>query len=153
MEQNIRNASEKDIPVILEILEPFASKGIILPRTAEEIQDSLQFFFVSEKNGDVTGVVSYHDYGPRLKEIRSLAVFPSEAGKGTGSLLVRNLSEYLLTHFPESRIFVLTYSPGFFSKQGFKEVDKDTLPEKIWKDCQNCPNRDHCTETAMVLGS
>ncbi len=151
MKQNIRNASEKDIPAILEILDPFARKGIILPRSAEEIRNSLQFFFVSEKNGSVNGVISYHDYGPGLKEIRSLAVYPSEAGRGTGTALVKDLSEYLIAQFPGSKIFVLTYSPLFFEKLGFKEVDKDTFPEKIWKDCQNCPNREHCTETALVL--
>lgn len=151
MKHTIRPALEEDIPCILNILQPFASKGIILPRTSEEIRDSLQYFFVAEKSDSICGVVSYHDYGPKLKEIRSLAVLQAETGKGLGSTLVQWLSEYLIQQYPDSKIFVLTYSPEFFKKLEFKEVDKDLLPEKIWKDCQNCPNRDHCTETALIL--
>ncbi len=151
MKHTIRPALEEDIPVILDILQPFASEGIILPRTSEEIRNSLQYFFVAEKHNCICGVISYHDYGPTLKEIRSLAVLQAEAGRGLGSALVQWVSDYLRQRHPGSKIFVLTYSPEFFKKLAFEEVDKNLLPEKIWKDCQNCPNRNHCTETALIL--
>jgi len=151
MKHTIRPALKDDIPSILDVLQPFASEGIILPRTSEEILDYLQYFFVAKKADKICGVVSYHDYGPKLKEIRSLAVLQGETGKGLGSALVQWVSEYLIQRHPDSKIFVLTYSPDFFKKLSFEEVDKDLLPEKIWKDCQNCPNRDHCTETALIL--
>ena len=32
-------------------------------------------------------------------------------------------------------VFALTYRPGFFASLGFVEVDKQTLPNKIWADC------------------
>jgi amino-acid N-acetyltransferase len=151
MKYNIRTALKEDILRIFDILLPFASEGILLPRTKEEIRDSLQHFYVAEKSGAVCGVVSYHDYGPKLKEIRSLAVCQKEGGRGIGSALVHWLSEHLKQRHPDSRIFVLTYSPDFFKKLGFKEVEKADLPEKIWKDCQNCPNRNHCSETALII--
>ena len=39
--------------------------------------------------------------------------------------------------------------PDFFIKLGFKIVDKGTLPQKIWKDCFDCPKFPDCGETAV----
>ncbi|PKL17488.1 MAG: GNAT family N-acetyltransferase, partial [Spirochaetae bacterium HGW-Spirochaetae-5] len=29
-------------------------------------------------------------------------------------------------------------------------VPKDDFPEKIWKDCDNCKDKDKCGETALI---
>jgi amino-acid N-acetyltransferase len=43
--------------------------------------------------------------------------------------------------------------PDFFFKYGFRTVeDKSELPDKIFKDCQNCPRLHRCDEVAMVRG-
>ena len=50
------------------------------------------------------------------------------------------------------RIFSLTYKKEFFARLGFKEVDRSTLPEKIWSDCFRCPKYpDYCDEVAMMI--
>jgi amino-acid N-acetyltransferase len=39
------------------------------------------------------------------------------------------------------------------SKYGFRTVeDKSELPDKIFKDCQNCPRLHRCDQVAMVRG-
>ena len=49
------------------------------------------------------------------------------------------------------KIFALTYEKVFFANMGFAEVDKHTLPQKIFKDCIGCPHFLDCDEIAMVL--
>ena len=49
------------------------------------------------------------------------------------------------------RLFALTYKPEFFRKIGFEEIDKSTLPHKIWGDCIKCSKFPECDETAMML--
>jgi amino-acid N-acetyltransferase len=50
------------------------------------------------------------------------------------------------------RIFTLTYKHDFFRKLGFQDVDRATLPEKIWSDCFRCSKYpDFCDEVAMIL--
>ena len=50
------------------------------------------------------------------------------------------------------RIFTLTYKKEFFAKLGFHEVDRATLPEKVWSDCFRCPKYpDYCDEVAMII--
>jgi amino-acid N-acetyltransferase len=49
------------------------------------------------------------------------------------------------------RVFALTYQQTFFSKIGFAEVPRETLPHKIWGDCLECPKFPNCDEIAMIL--
>jgi len=93
--------------------------------------------------------VTFYDYGPSLKEVRSLAVCEKYHGCRVGTMLLKTLVETLKSQ-GESRIFTLTYKPKFFEKNGFIVVPKEIFPEKIWKDCQNCPDKDSCGETALI---
>lgn len=45
-------------------------------------------------------------------------------------------------------MFVLTRNPRFFERCGFTLTKIDALPEKILKDCENCPKRERCDELA-----
>lgn len=145
----INKASPADVSRISGLLIEYSAEGVILERTAEEISESIDKFFIAEADGIIAGVVSYYDYGPLLKEIRSLAVDKNYKSMGIGSRLLKFLiSELTASSAP--KIFALTYSPDFFIKNGFDAVDKNTLPEKIWKDCVKCKNRETCGETPMV---
>ena len=147
---HIQKAELHDVKYIHDLLKYYSEKNLILYRSMDEITNALDQFWVAKKGKQIVGAISYFDYGKKLKEIRSLAVSDSVKQGGLGSKLVRETIEYLHEH-NKPKIFVLTYSPYFFEKNGFKIVPKDTLPEKIWKDCDACKNKDHCTETALIF--
>jgi amino-acid N-acetyltransferase len=84
-----------------------------------------------------------------LAEVRSLAVRDDRMGQGVGTELVEAcLSEAIVLGI--TRVFALTYKPGFFEKMGFKRVDKSELPHKIWSDCLKCSKFPDCDEVALV---
>lgn len=147
----IRDAMRGDVQQIRRLVHYYAERDIILDRDEEDILASLNTFLVAEYDKKILGIISFYDYGKKLKEIRSLAVENNWKKCGIGSTLLENLIAILCKKFPESKIFVLTFSPQFFQKYGFMIIDKDTLPEKIWKDCKNCKHRDNCGETALIL--
>jgi amino-acid N-acetyltransferase len=151
MEFTVRYALLGDIEQIHKLIKFYADKGLILDRDRNDIAQSLEMFLVAEKKNEIFGVISFHDYGKRLKEIRSLAVDNKCEKNGIGSTLLKKIIDILKNRYPESKIFVLTYSPLFFKKYGFIEVDRDSLPEKIWKDCKNCREKDNCGETALIF--
>ena len=146
----VKQAGLKDIDSIHNILKPYAEKGIILERTKDEIVSLVNQFYIAEKDNNPIGVISYHDYDKGLIEIRSLAVKSEYFRAGVGSKLLKKLIS-VLKNKDTKKIFVLTYLPQFFKKHGFIEVEKDTLAEKIWKDCYKCKDRDNCGETALIL--
>lgn len=147
----IRKAAPGDAESIYNLLNPYSQKNIILERSIENITGLIGSFIVAQSEDKVIGAVSHHSYGANLKEIRSLAVIKKHQHNGTGRRLVKYLLKNLLGDHPDTKIFALSYSPEFFKKIGFVEVDKETLPEKIWQDCVKCKHRDNCGETALVF--
>ncbi|MCL1911768.1 MAG: GNAT family N-acetyltransferase [Leptospirales bacterium] len=145
----IRKPFVEDAEIINALMRPHADKGVVLQRDADEIRNAIDTFLVAEFKGRVIGSVSRYDYGAGLFEVRSLVVADEYGKAGIGSVLLRNLIK-ALTRDGAKKIFALSYSPDFFKKNGFAEVAKETLPEKIWKDCRFCKDADNCGETALV---
>jgi len=49
-------------------------------------------------------------------------------------------------------VCLFTRIPEFFGKMGFTVVDKELLPDKMYKDCLRCPRLHACDEIAMYMG-
>ncbi|MCI0632154.1 MAG: argininosuccinate lyase [Phycisphaerales bacterium] len=145
----VRQARIDDFEPICELVEYWARQGENLPRNREAILEAIADFGVAVVNERVIGCGSLTIYTPQLAEIRSLGVNPEFQGGGAGGKMVRHFVHQAgLLHIP--RVFVLTRAPKFFEKLGFKTVDIATLPEKIRKDCNQCPKQQCCDEIAMV---
>jgi amino-acid N-acetyltransferase len=145
----IRKATMKDIPALLDLINSYAAKGIMLPRTEFEMAENIRDFLVAVNGSGITGCAALHFYTPVAAEIRSVAVSPSVNGQGIGSRLVNSL-EVEARECELEMLFAFTYVPGFFTKVGFQEVDRSELPLKAWKDCMRCPKFRCCDEIAMV---
>jgi len=149
----IRKAVINDVPDMHRILNHYAEKNFLLPRSLSALYDHLRDYFVLEdkKPGNqIKGVCGLGICWQDLAEIRSLAVTVDQQGNGSGTRLVEMCLKEA-EHLGLKKVFVLTYVPDFFKKLGFKEVNKSVLPHKIWADCLNCPKFPNCDETAMMI--
>ena len=124
-----------------------------MPRALSELYDHLRDFFVLEddhRRGTIVGTCALGICWEDLAEIRSLAVSRDQQAKNLGTELVMAcLNEARALGL--RRIFTLTYIPEFFSKLGFREVEKSELPHKVWADCLKCTKFPDCDETAMIM--
>jgi len=155
----IRNATMADIKAIHALLSHFASQGMLLGRALSSLYDQLRDFKVfaaPEKSPSsvvdheiVVGSAALHVCWEDLAEIRSLAVQEAFHGQGIGTQLVQSCLDEA-NRLGITKVFTLTYQPGFFKKIGFREIDKNELPHKVWSDCINCPKFPDCNETALV---
>ena len=139
-----------DADAIAELLRPYAEQDIILPRSADDIRLCIANFIVAEDGGRIVGAVALRDFGDGLEEIRSLAVHADYAGAGVGSKLIAQALELARSRHSR-RAFALTLRPRLFERMGFKLVEKDLFPQKVWSDCAECRKRDRCDEVAVVL--
>lgn len=147
-----RKAKITDVEPIHALITYYADRGLMLARPRTLLYESLREFTVAVDQDRVVGVGSLHIIWEDLAEIRALAVAPEYAGKGVGRGLVKNfINEARELAIP--RVFALTYQDGFFEKCGFKVVDKDSLPQKVWKECVNCPKFPNCEEIAVIIDS
>ncbi|MFM1652306.1 N-acetyltransferase [Brevibacillus sp. B_LB10_24] len=148
----VRRATTKDIDQMLSIINEYARQGLMLPRTKISVLENLQSFLVAFDQDKVVGVAGLHILWDDLAEIRSLAISESAKGLGVGKRLVLSLVEEC-KNLGVKRVLALTYQKEFFEKCGFYVVAKETLPQKVWKDCINCSKLPCCDEIAMIRES
>jgi N-acetylglutamate synthase-like GNAT family acetyltransferase len=144
-----RRANISDAPAIYALIAHFAGAGLLLPRTEEEICRNIGHFLVQMVEGRVVSCVALECYGPDLAEIRSLAVAPEIHGRGMGARLL----EFALAEARRreiARVFAVTHAPEFFLHRGFAAVSRQSLTEKIARDCRACPKRRSCKLVAVV---
>ncbi len=147
----IRKARIADVVEIQKMLRDYADSGKLLARSLSDLYTTLRDIVVFEnESGKVAGCCSLHIVWEDLAEIRSLAVLESQQGRGIG----RKLVEACITEANAlgiCRLFTLTYEVGFFQSLGFRLIDKNMFPQKVWADCLHCPKFPNCDESALVL--
>ncbi len=145
-----RNAKIEDVKVIHSLISSYAELDRMLFCSTSDIYENLQRFKVAELAGSgVVGCCALQVVWSDLVEIKSLAVDKSFAEKGIGKSLVLAALEDA-KNIGIQKVFTLTLEPGFFEKLGFRAVDKDALPMKVWSDCAKCSKQESCDETALV---
>jgi amino-acid N-acetyltransferase len=146
----IRKARMPDVRAMHHLLSRFADKREVLPRSISEIYENLQQFFVADDQGRIIGTCALYVTWDNLAEIKALVVDEKYQGKGLGTRLLEACLE-TARGLQIRRLFTLTIRSGFFEHFGFRHVDKESLPHKVWTECVRCiyfPDR--CVEYAMV---
>ncbi|MCX6012149.1 MAG: N-acetyltransferase [Chloroflexi bacterium] len=145
----IEKAKTSDIVKIHKLINYFAEKDLMLPRSLAELYENIRDYFVIRENDSLAGCAALHISWVDLAEIKGLAVIEEHQKKGMASELIKAcLNEG--KELGVERVFCLTYRPEVFENQGFKKVDKKKLPHKIWGECQRCPKFPDCDEIALV---
>lgn len=144
-----RRARAADVAGIHALISAYAAQGLLLPRSAEEIRARVAHFLVMDEGGRVAGCVALEPYGTELAEIRSLAVAPEGRGRGLGARLLRHALAAARRR-GYARVFAVTHAPRFFMHHGFSPQPRQSLVEKIERDCAGCAKRRHCRLSAVV---
>ena len=145
----VRKALMRDIPPILALINGYAAKGVMLPRTEFELSEAIRDFSVVTLDGALLGCGALHFYSPTVAEIRSLAVYEHAKTHGVGRRLVEALAAEAEAYELDA-VFAFTYVVEFFQKVGFQVVERGMLPLKAWKDCLRCPKFHACDEIAVL---
>ncbi|CAK4069909.1 MULTISPECIES: argininosuccinate lyase [Vibrio] len=146
----VRPARLTDIEALEGMVTHWANMGENLPRSRNELVRDIGSFAVAEHHGEVTGCASLYVYDSGLAEVRSLGVEAGWQGQGQGSAIVQYLVEKA-RQMAIKKVFVLTRTPEFFMKQNFLPTSKSLLPEKVLKDCEQCPRQHACDEVALEV--
>ena len=145
----VEKARIQDVPQIHKLINYFADRDEMLPRSLSEIYENIRDYFVSRQGERVVASAALHVIWSDLAEIRAVAVVKEYQKKGIGTMLVETcLKEAESLGIPT--VFCLTYQPAFFEKFGLSQIDKMEMPRKVWTECFRCPKFPDCGEVALI---
>ena len=133
----VRTATQEDIRDIKRLLSFYYLD-------TEDIEDNLAECRVAVLDKRVVGCACL--YFGDIVELRSIAVLPGMRNRGIGTELIRSVMNRAaeLT----GAVYLLTSSPAFFEKNGFKRLESE---EKriILEECAGCDKFDVCRQILM----
>jgi len=138
-----------DVEAIYNLVNNYANDGVMLARSRNMLYETLRDMIIAEEAGKIIGVGGLHIMWDELAEVRMMAIYPDAVRQGIGAEIVEHLTKEGIV-LGVKKLFTLTYQPGFFKTLGFKEIAKDKLPHKVWKECIDCPKFPDCDEVAMI---
>lgn len=144
-----RNATVEDVEPLYLMIEEYAQRGIMLPRSRQALARQIDQFVIAEIGGRFVGCGSLFRLGTDLVEVRSIGLRDEGKGKGVGSMILEKLTEEARRQ-KIPKIMALTYAVDFFLRNGFAVVEKEIFPEKVWTDCVNCKKQHACDEIAVL---
>src|SRR3981081_1779422 len=106
----VRKAGMRDIAPLLELINGYAAKGIMLPRTEFEMSENIRDFSVIYSEGNLIGCGALHFYSPVVGEGRPLGVAPHWKTRGAGRHMVEALMDEA-RQFSLDAVFAFTYVP------------------------------------------
>lgn len=150
MQPILRLAQMHDAKRIHSLLTECSAEGLLLPRSLSNLYGQIRDFRILEtEGGELIGCAALAVIWENLAEVRSLAIAKPWRGNGFGNILVDDCCEDARM-IGINRVFALTYQVRFFERNGFGVVDKDTLPQRVWIVCANCPRFPDCDEVAVM---
>jgi amino-acid N-acetyltransferase len=150
-ETAVRKARLSDVGALHRIINSYAGKQLMLPKTHLELYENLRDYAVVVDPSDaVLGCGALHIYWENLAEIRAMAVDSGATHRGLGSQVVQALLQEARS-IGIAQVFLFTYVPEFFARFGFVRTEHRALPLKVFNDCFHCPKFNTCDEIAMVL--
>jgi amino-acid N-acetyltransferase len=145
----VEKARIGDVPQMHQLINYFADKDEMLPRSLSELYEGIRDCFVVRQEERVVACATLHVFWSDLAEIRSLAVAEGSQEKGIGGQLVKACLKEA-EELGIGTVFCLTYKPALFEKFGFSQIDKMGLPRKVWTECYRCPKFPDCDEVALI---
>ena len=146
----IRKARPEDARAIADLIAGFADESLMLRRTPEHIELSIDDYVVGvDARGRILACGALKEYSPSVAEVAAIAVSREAHGNGLGRAIVAAV-EALACKRGIFDVFALTLQPAFFAAIGYERVDRARYPEKIRRDCLGCIRRFACAEICFA---
>lgn len=145
----LRQAKTSDVKAMQALINHYAAKEEMLPRSLNDIYENIQEYVVMDDRKKLAGCCALHVSWENLAEIKSLAIDLKHQRKGLGTKLVK-ACEKKAKDLGIHEVFALTFKPEFFLSLGYEQISRDKLPHKVWGECVKCPKFPDCGEIPLI---
>ena len=128
----IRPARTSDIKAIRAIIDTYSLQRRLLSKETVMLYESVQEFFVAEKDGAIIGCGALHVLWEDLGEVRTVAVNEEFRGQKIGHQILTAIIERAKS-LGLKRLFCLTFETEFFGKHGFIEIQGAPVEPDVYQ--------------------
>ncbi len=124
-----RPARIDDVGGILQLIEPLERKGILVPRSREQLELDIGRFLVMTRDAMVIGCCALMPYSDeQIGEIACIVVHPDYQREGRADTLLRQAEERARSEGLTRVMALTTHTPHWFIERGFAQADVESLP-------------------------
>ncbi|QEO09192.1 amino-acid N-acetyltransferase [Protaetiibacter larvae] len=139
-EFQVRRARTSDVRGILELIEPYVERRILLGKERVTLYEALQEFRVAEAaDGTLIGCGALHVIWEDLGEVRTLAVAAPWRHRRVGHAILERL-EQDARELGLSRLFCLTFETRFFGERGFEPIGERVVDPEVYAELVRSPD-------------
>ncbi|MEN9293205.1 MAG: hypothetical protein RL288_1001 [Actinomycetota bacterium] len=128
----IRPARTSDIKAIRKIIDTYSLQRRLLSKETVMLYESVQEFFVAEKDNEIIGCGALHVLWEDLGEVRTVAVNEAFRGQKIGHQILSAIIERAKS-LGLKRLFCLTFETEFFGKHGFSEIQGAPVEADVYQ--------------------
>lgn len=128
--EKIRDMKREDINSVLNLMQPFIEKQILLPRTRESLAENFRNYIVYELDGIIRACASLIPYTDGQTEIAGVAVDESFSHIGIGQKIIKFLVKRAESQNSRGIFLLTTQTADWFEKLGFSVSSVESLPEE-----------------------
>ena len=128
----IRPARTSDIKAIRKIIDTYSLQRRLLSKETVMLYESVQEFFVAEKDNEIIGCGALHVLWEDLGEVRTVAVNEAFRGQKIGTQILTEIIKRAKS-LGLKRLFCLTFETEFFGKHGFSEIQGAPVEPDVYQ--------------------
>ncbi|MFC1630896.1 amino-acid N-acetyltransferase, partial [Pseudomonadota bacterium] len=126
-----RQATVDDIGGIIELIQPLEQQGLLVKRSREQLEMSIEQFYVMERDGLITACVAVIPFPDNsMAELACLAVNADYREAGRGDAMLRFAEEQAKRLGMDALFVLTTQASHWFRERGFETLELARLPVK-----------------------
>lgn len=136
----VRHARTADVRGMLQLIEPYVERRILLGKERVTLFEDIQEFRVVETpDGELIGCGALHVIWEDLGEIRTIAVADAWLRHGVGHAILEQLEDDA-RELGLTRLFCLTFEKDFFGGHGFEPIGEQVVDPEVYAELVRSPD-------------
>ncbi|MDU8924245.1 amino-acid N-acetyltransferase [Pasteurellaceae bacterium LIM206] len=128
--EDIRIATARDIPGLLELIHPLEQQGILVKRSREQLEMDIANYTIIDRDGVIIACAALNSYpAEKMAEMACVAVHPDYRNSSRGDILLEAIRKRAKQAGIEQLFVLTTRTVHWFQERGFKLADVADLPK------------------------
>ncbi|MDH2926971.1 amino-acid N-acetyltransferase [Lonepinella koalarum] len=129
--EDIRLATIRDIPSLLELIQPLEQQGILVKRSREQLEMDIEKYTIIDRDGIIIACAALNIYEQeKMAEMACVAVHPDYRNSSRGDIILEAIQKRAKNLGIEKLFVLTTRTVHWFQERGFSAANVEDLPQE-----------------------